>query len=313
MGDMRLFHLVYGGAHELPEQPFPQERELQQRFEQHLRALTGIDFLASEYSTGARHKRRIDTLGLDEEGRPVVIEYKRRRDDNVINQGLDYLDWLDDHQAEIRELVRSTLGRERAQGMDFGQARLLCIAADFPRQDVVAARDSRRRIELLRYRRYGEDYLALEWVYGGEEARAAPVRNRADRAPAASTATAGQAMDFTVNEGWQRAGEEVRALFRELQAFVESLREDVYPEAAWWGIVFRPQKGNGKKSRSVLVEARIGKRFITVYVLEKTQSAPLEKDFTTAVKGGRMRKMRIHDRADLERAKPLLRDACLNR
>ena len=118
MGDIRLFHVIYDGAHELENNPFPYERGLQDLFEKHLRALTDVDFLDSEYSTGQRHSRRIDTLGIDEAGRPVVIEYKRSRDENVINQGLDYLDWLDDHQAEFSELVRKKLGEGRR--VDFG-------------------------------------------------------------------------------------------------------------------------------------------------------------------------------------------------
>ena len=90
MGEIQLFHVIYGGAHELAEHPFQKERGLQDLFETHLHSLTGIDFLASEHSTGQRHKRRIDTLGIDADGCPVVIEYKRHRDQNIINQGLDY-------------------------------------------------------------------------------------------------------------------------------------------------------------------------------------------------------------------------------
>ena len=76
MGEIRLFHVIWDGAHELENNPFPYERGLQDLFEKHLRALTGVDFLGSEYSTGQRHSRRIDTLGIDEAGRPVVIELK---------------------------------------------------------------------------------------------------------------------------------------------------------------------------------------------------------------------------------------------
>lgn len=49
--------------------------------------LLGVRFLASEYSTGPVHGGRIDSLGLDENGAPVVIEYKRGVDSGVINQG----------------------------------------------------------------------------------------------------------------------------------------------------------------------------------------------------------------------------------
>ena len=47
MGEIQLFHVIYGGAHELAEHPFQKERGLQDLFETHLHSLTGIDFLAS--------------------------------------------------------------------------------------------------------------------------------------------------------------------------------------------------------------------------------------------------------------------------
>ena len=72
MDAVRFFHETSGDIRELPSNPFPYERGLQEFFEKHLRALTGIDILASEYSTGQRHSRRIDTLGIDAAGRPVV-------------------------------------------------------------------------------------------------------------------------------------------------------------------------------------------------------------------------------------------------
>ena len=169
MAAPRFFHEISGNLHELPERgPFRSERELQEFFEKHLHTLTRVEFLESEYSTGQRHRRRIDTLGIDDAGRPVVVEYKRRLDENVINQGLDYLAWLDDHRAEFRELVRKRLGDGRVTGIDFTAPRLLCIAAGFPRQDQIAAENSRRRIDLLVYRRFGDAFVALEWAHGGE-------------------------------------------------------------------------------------------------------------------------------------------------
>ena len=60
----------------------------------------------SEYSTGIKHGGRIDTLGIDENNCPVIIEYKRATNENVINQGLFYLDWLLDHKAEFQLMVQ---------------------------------------------------------------------------------------------------------------------------------------------------------------------------------------------------------------
>ncbi len=88
MATIRFFHEIHGNVHELPDRgAFPYERELQEFFEKHLCTLIGVEFLASEYSTGERHSRRV---------------------------------------------------------------------------------------ELLRYRRYGDAYVAVEWVYGGETIDPAP-------------------------------------------------------------------------------------------------------------------------------------------
>ncbi|MEU5398266.1 hypothetical protein ABZ348_03085 [Streptomyces sp. NPDC005963] len=63
--------------------------------------MLGVRFLPSEYSTGPVHGGRIDSLGLDENGAPVIVEYKRATDAGVIHQGLFYLAWLMDHKAEF--------------------------------------------------------------------------------------------------------------------------------------------------------------------------------------------------------------------
>ena len=318
MGDTRLFHVIYDGAHELENNPFPYERGLQDLFEKHLRALTGIDFLDSEYSTGQRHSRRIDTLGIDETGRPCVIEYKRSRDENVINQGLDYLDWLDDHEAEFRELVRKKLGEERR--VDFRAPRLLCIASEFPRQDTIAARDSRRRIELLRYRRYGDAYIALEWVFGGGDVSPGPrsVSRPADRKavptpapqPAVSShARAGEDPDYSIYPPWNKTNEETRTLFRELKTLAESLgkvRTDAFKSEMSFKCLAAP--GN-KEPVVAYVKLRI-RDGLRVHVYEThVRHIQLEDGFTQPHHSGKLREIIIRDGKEIQKAEPLLRAA----
>ena len=51
------------------------ERDVQCIFEASLHELLGVHFLASEYSTS--FGGRMDTLGIDDEGNPCIIEYKK--------------------------------------------------------------------------------------------------------------------------------------------------------------------------------------------------------------------------------------------
>lgn len=99
MSDLKLFRVHHGKAVELAGSAVALEKQLQNLIEQNMSVLFGVRFLASEYSTGAKHRGRIDSLGLDENGSPVIVEYERTSTENVINQGLFYLDWLLDHRV----------------------------------------------------------------------------------------------------------------------------------------------------------------------------------------------------------------------
>ncbi|GAA3030408.1 hypothetical protein GCM10020000_03910 [Streptomyces olivoverticillatus] len=121
-------------------------------------------FLASDYSTGARHRGRIDSLGLDENGAPVIVEYKRGRDANVINQGLFYLAWLVDHKAEFQLLVRERLGAEAASQVLWSAPRVICVAESFTRYDLHAVQEWGRNIDLVGYRYFGDGLFALDTV-----------------------------------------------------------------------------------------------------------------------------------------------------
>ncbi|WP_312565593.1 DUF5655 domain-containing protein [Comamonas sp.] len=166
MSDVQLFRIHSDGqAREIAGSAAPLEKPLQQLMEANLQTLLGIRFLATEFSTGKVHGGRIDTLGLDENNSPVIIEYKRSVGENVINQGLYYLDWLMDHQADFKWLVMEKLGADVAAAIDWSTPRLLCVAADFTKYDRHAVQQIQRHIELLRYRRFGDDLLLLELAY----------------------------------------------------------------------------------------------------------------------------------------------------
>ncbi|MFJ7244397.1 hypothetical protein ACIQWA_07070 [Kitasatospora sp. NPDC098652] len=85
------------------------ERDLQRLVEANMEEmLGGVRFLATEYSTGPVHRGRIDSLGLDEDGSPVLIEYKRTSSESVLAQGLFYLSWLVENRSEFEALVDAT-------------------------------------------------------------------------------------------------------------------------------------------------------------------------------------------------------------
>jgi RecB family endonuclease NucS len=85
---------------------FSKECDLQKLFEANLEILLGVRFIGSEFTTGDRQRGRIDTLGIDQDSYPTIIEYKKSSKENVINQGLFYLDWLVDHKGTLLWQIR---------------------------------------------------------------------------------------------------------------------------------------------------------------------------------------------------------------
>src|SRR5690554_805396 len=131
MSDIKLFSTSAGVVREQPGSIAALAIDLQKQIEANMPAFLGVRFVATEYVTGKTHKGRIDSLGLDENGCPVIIEYKRAENENVINQGLFYLDWLLDHKAEFQLLVMKELGTQAAETIEWPGTRLVCIAADY--------------------------------------------------------------------------------------------------------------------------------------------------------------------------------------
>lgn len=228
MSDIKLFRLSSGKATELLGDASDLEKPLQTLIEANLEPLLGIRFLATEYSTGKTHGGRIDSLGLDENNCPVILEYKRSVGENVINQGLFYLDWLMDHQAEFKLLVMDKLGNAAADAIDWSAPRLVCIAADFTKYDGHAVQQINRNIELIRYRRFGDELLLLELANATSGGNGRPTGGRAPKAAAIeATPLKPAARDRSFAEWLPLLPAHLAELLSSLEDYVMSLGDDV--------------------------------------------------------------------------------------
>lgn len=222
MSDLKLFKLSNGVASELPSSAVVLERHLQQLIERNMEAMFGVRFLISEQSTGKIHRGRIDSLGIDENNSPVIFEYKRSTNENVINQGLFYLDWLVDHRGDFEKIVASRFGQDTASQVDWTSPRLICVANDFTRYDEYAVRQIDRNVELVRYREFQQELLSIELV-----------TNTATNAPKVSTNVVAEGQTSTASgrtttsDLLRRSAPELRALYEKFEAFALALGDDV--------------------------------------------------------------------------------------
>jgi predicted transport protein len=298
LSDIKLFRVEAGDAHELAGSALAVEKELQVLIERNLETMLGVRFLASEHSTGKVHGGRIDTLGLDENGSPVIFEYKRASNENVINQGLFYLDWLLDHRAEFTLLAMKVLGSEIEQEIDWAGPRLVCIAGDFTRYDEHAVSQIGRNIELYRYRSYPEGFFLLELV------NRTATRLTETLTSNGSTPKAKQTYK-TVSDYLAQAPPELRSLYDSLDAFLLALGDDVSMKTTQYYLAYRRIKN------FACVEVHPNDGQLLVFLKVDPSTIVLESGFTRDVRnvghfGTGDLEVRISSVNDLERAKLLV-------
>lgn len=160
MADIKLFS-IKGQIEELHSKEVTLEKELQKLLEENMNTFFGVTFLKSEYRIT---NGRMDSIGIDENNCPVIFEYKRSMNENVINQGLFYLDWLLDHKADFKLLVMDVLGNEKADAIDWSMPCVICVANDFTKFDEHAVNQMQRNIKLVKYKKFGDNLISLEFL-----------------------------------------------------------------------------------------------------------------------------------------------------
>jgi predicted transport protein len=219
---MALFFTTNGNVKKIPPVRAGLEKDVQKLFEKNLDEVLNIKFLATEYSTS--FGGRIDSLGIDNNGSPVIIEYKRSQNDNVINQGLSYLRWLLDHKADFEALVRKmNVGIE----IDWASPRVICVAESYNKFDLDTADLLPMDIELLRYRLYENDILLVEpEIQRKVRVSTSEIFNKGEKQKRGFK----EKIQYTVEDHLKSANNTTRELFSILKEKIFALDESIIEE-----------------------------------------------------------------------------------
>lgn len=162
---MPLFSIKDQKATFLKPSSFTNERHLQRLIEANLPTFLDARFVASEFTVTVDGVQggRIDTLALDNENTPVIIEYKKSQSESVINQALFYLEWLVNHKGDYEIAVQKKINKDVS--INWENPRVIVIAERFSPYDVFGVRRMGANIELWTYRYYDNEFLLFEAIY----------------------------------------------------------------------------------------------------------------------------------------------------
>lgn len=291
MADIKLFN-INGKVKEYQSGTVTLEKELQTVIENNMTAFFGVTFLASEYRT--TDGGRMDSIGIDENHCPVIFEYKRSMKENVINQGLFYLNWLLDHKDSFKVLVIEKLGLTAANNIDWTMPRVVCIAGDFTKYDESAIKQMNRNISLIRYKNFGDDLLMFEQI-NENVAAAIPEDNNTINKP--------KSTDKTFEEQLAGADNAVKVLYQDLANYILSLGDDISETHLKLYAAF-------KKIRNIVTVVALKKKLIINLPIDVT-TVSFEEGFSRDVTnighwGCGAVELHLKNKADFEKAKALI-------
>lgn len=221
---MPLYKIKQQKTQQVKPSSFKNEKELQNLFEVNLEELLGVRYVASEHTTGDRQRGRIDTLGIDQDGTPVIVEYKKTGKENVINQGLFYLDWLVDHKGDFTLVAQEKLGKDIE--IDWSSPRLILVAESFSEYDKYAVNRIGANIQLWTYRRYGDDFLFLESIFSTISQKPAKKEKTDVREDTGDEQTEEDVIVYTLEYHLSEKSDATKSLFDALRERIFSLNSD---------------------------------------------------------------------------------------
>lgn len=291
MADIKLFN-IKGTVKEYQSGTVTLEKELQTVIENNMTTFFGVTFLASEYKT--TDGGRMDSIGIDENHCPVIFEYKRSMKENVINQGLFYLNWLLDHKDSFKVLVIENLGLKEAENIDWTMPRVVCVAGDFTKYDESAIKQMNRNISLIRYKKFGDDLLMFEQVNENIAAALPEVE------PVVSKS---KPVYKTFEEQLDTADAAIKVLYQDLANFILSLGDDISETHLKLYSAF-------KKIKNVVTVVSQKKKLVINLPLD-VSTVTFEEGFSRDVTnlghwGCGAVELHLQNKADLEKAKPLI-------
>ena len=281
------------------------ERDLQLVIESNMQEFFGVTFLAREYSTN--NGGRMDSLGIDENNCPVIFEYKRSQNENVINQGLFYLDWLMSHRDSFKVLVIEKQGIEKASEIDWSMPRVICIAGDFNKYDECAINQMDKNISLIRYKKFGDELLMFEQLNQNiVKPRSANVDiSYGFRGEDFKTSSKSKVDYKGFSDHFEKAGKEKQDFYKEIEDYILSLGDDVTVNQLKYYVAFK------KIKNIVCIEIRNG---INLYLKLNADGVDFEVGFSSDVSkkghwGTGDVMLHIVTKEDFEKAKPLINRA----
>lgn len=236
---MHLFTQHKNSLTSLKEKPFALEKDIQILFEKNLEAITGYQFIKSEFSIKSN---RIDTLAFDQENNAfVIIEYKRNQNYSVIDQGVSYLNLMLEYKAdfivEYNETQKSTLKRT---DVDWSQSKIIFVSPSFTEFQKQSSNFKDLAIELWEMKQFENDIVTINPI---KKSKSAPsIKQVQQNDDSEISKVTKEIKVYTEDDHLQTKNDTVKELYETFRDAILLLSADIEVEPKKWYIAFKGAK-----------------------------------------------------------------------
>ena len=223
---MSLYQIKNQKIQSIKEVVFEKEKPLHDLIENNLEEIFGLKVVGGEFEIEGYF---LDTLGFDQQANSfVIIEYKRDKNNSIVDQGLHYMQLLLTHKDNFVLAYNNHFGKNlEIKDFDWSQIRVIFIARSFTAYQQGAANFENFPIELWEVSRYQNDLLNINQIQTKKKAESI---TKFIESPETKQITK-EVKTFTVEEHLSKINEKMQDLFKKLQREIFELDDRVQEKA----------------------------------------------------------------------------------
>ncbi|WP_325162590.1 DUF5655 domain-containing protein [Francisella philomiragia] len=200
----------------IKEKPFRLEKEIQLLTEDNIQIVFGLELVKSEF---ALNNFRIDSLAFDRDTKSfVIIEYKRDKNFNVIDQGYAYLSLMLNNKADF--ILEYNEGSEQSlnrKDVDWSQSRVIFISQAFTNYQREAINFKDLPIELWEVKRYENKTISYEQIRKTDSQESIKTISKKDNA---IDSVSKEIKVYSEEDLVSKASDEIKELYMQLKVAV---------------------------------------------------------------------------------------------
>jgi len=214
-----IFHNANGTLTSKKEINFTLEKDLQKLVEANLSSILGLTFVATEVSI---ESYRFDTLAYNEETKSfVIIEYKRGKNESLVDQGYAYLYTLLNRKADFVLLYNEVFNKAAGlKDFDWSQTRIIFISPQFTDYQKNATAFINMPFELYEVKQYEGGIVDVARINENKSTKAvADTQVKDDKISKVSS----EIIVYTEDDNLSKATDYVKELYAELKSRILSI------------------------------------------------------------------------------------------